>query len=140
MKKTWSVYLKRIKRLQDHLKRMRLLIEDPLDVFYLTGVKLSSGQILITPSSATLFVDGRYTETAKQQSPIPVRARNAQLPASALTLGFDRHKTTYERYMQLKKQCNVKPLPSLVNQLRSIKDPQEIQAMHKSAKLLWEGI
>lgn len=133
------MYLKRIKQLQKLLKGVRFLIEDPIDLLYLTGIELSSGQMIVTKQGAILYVDGRYTESAKNQSPIPVRPRAQQIPAATSELGFDQNKTTYGRYLQLKKQCKVKPMPSLVNDLRYIKDAQEIQAMRKSAKLLWKG-
>ncbi|MCB1118063.1 MAG: aminopeptidase P family protein [Chlamydiia bacterium] len=133
------MYLKRIKQLQKLMKGIRFLIEDPVDLLYLTGIELSSGQMIVTRQGATLYVDGRYTESAKNQSPIPVKPRGQQIPPAATVLGFDENKTTYGRYLQLKKQCKVKAMPSLVNELRYIKDAQEIQAMKKSAKLLWKG-
>ncbi len=133
------MYLKRINQLQHLLQEVRFLIEDPTDLFYLTGVELSSGQMIATKRGAILYVDGRYTELAKSLSPIPVRERTTKILPSTRALGFDQNKTTYGRYLQLKKQCKVKAMPSLVNQLRYVKDDEEIQAMKKSAKLLWKG-
>ena len=142
MKKTLSVYLKRIERLQKELTRGLMLIEDPVDLFYLTGVRLSTGQLLIKPKSATLFVDGRYTEAATKLSPIPVAPYGFDSIKKHLkgnkVLCFDENKTSYGWYRQLKAHLKITPVPvrSLVSDLRVIKDEVEIKALKKSATLL----
>jgi Xaa-Pro aminopeptidase len=48
-----------------------LLIEQPTNLFYLTGLELSAGVLVISPSNACLIVDGRYFQRASQQNLYP---------------------------------------------------------------------
>ncbi|MBY0264645.1 MAG: aminopeptidase P family N-terminal domain-containing protein, partial [Holosporales bacterium] len=45
-----------------------LLIENPIDLLYLTGMPFSKGAFVITEQSAELFVDGRYLAAAQKNS------------------------------------------------------------------------
>ena len=138
-----NVYLKRVKALQNVMKGQALWIENPVDIFYLTGVELSSGIVLVTKSKAMLFVDGRYTVAAKKAASISVADREAVLIKKHLpkTVCFDQTTISYGRYLDLKKSYGGKWVATQapVSTLRMIKDAAEIKAMRKSAKLLWDG-
>ena len=131
--------------MQKELKRGPMLIEDPTDLLYLTGVQLSAGQLLVQPKSATLFVDGRYTEAARKLSPVPVKPYGFDSIKKHLkgntTLCFDENKTSYGWVRQLKAHLKITPIPvqSLVSDLRVIKDASELKALKKSAALLKKG-
>lgn len=136
-------YLKRLANLRQAIQNKVLWIENPIDVFYLAGVRLSAGTIIVNQKTATLFVDGRYTEAAKKCSAIPVASIDeitAHLPKTG-DVYFDRDTVTYGRYLTLEKQYNktFKPFSSFVMPLRMIKDTGEIKKMQKSAELLWKG-
>jgi Xaa-Pro aminopeptidase len=141
-----KTFLNRITQVQALLKTWKTsgcLVEDPLDLFYLTGLQLSLGMLMILPSKAELFVDGRYIEFAKKNSPVPVQLLDKVEPflRTLSSLAFDSHVTTVERAEKLKKLYPgiLTPVPQLLKQLRAIKDAAELKAMKKSAALLWKG-
>ena len=55
-------YQSRMKELYAQLFSLQcdgLIIEHPTDLFYLTGINLSNGKLLVTQNNALLLVDGR---------------------------------------------------------------------------------
>ena len=143
----------RLKKVQHLLKSFAcdcLLIEDSLNLLYLTGLELSLGKILITQHEAWLIVDGRYYETCQKQTLYKVLNlkefdQTRWLTAQAIrTLGFDSHKTSYaafEKLSLLTKDINVEllPLSSPLERLRLIKDEDEIACLRLAAKLNVQG-
>lgn len=129
----------RIKKLQQKLTRP-YLVEDPINLFYLTGIHLSSGILIVTPHEASLFVDGRYKELASARSPVPVFSVEDNPFQRYHEIGFDREATTYKRYQELQdKKLKLFPLDDLVAQLRMIKEPFEQDLLRTSAKLGSKG-
>lgn len=127
-----------------------LLIDKPLDIFYLTGLELSSGRILVTEQEAFLIVDGRYIESSKKQNIYSVLLLKENLLPEVLKqckidqLSFDEQQTSYRDFLvlsQLTKTISIQltPLHSLVQKLRLIKDAHEIELLRKAAKLGYEG-
>ncbi|MDX8430820.1 MAG: Xaa-Pro peptidase family protein [Candidatus Algichlamydia australiensis] len=129
--------LSRIKKFQQTLSDGAYLIEDPTQIFYLTGIKLSLGRLLITKRGYKLFVDGRYIEECKKKLPGHVFPRVEKKLAEKLY--FDPAVTTYTNYLLNKKLCKtLKTKKNPVDRMRWVKDADELVAMRKSAKLLWE--
>lgn len=63
-------FSKRLLRLQRELSQWEvgaLLLENPIDLLYYTGLMMSAGALLVEHHSGHLFCDGRYTEMAKGQ-------------------------------------------------------------------------
>jgi Xaa-Pro aminopeptidase len=121
-----------------------LLIEYPDDLFYLTGLQLSTGALLLTKRSSCLFVDGRYLQVAKEKSPIPVSSLDClEREAARLrlkTVEFDSRRTSYARFLALKKWgCALQASPGPLKELRWVKDGAEIALMKRSAQLAWKG-
>lgn len=144
--------MKRICLIQKHLKELdvpALLIENPIDLFYLTGVDLSSGQLLVTQKSVQFFVNGIYYEAASKQAPCPVTLATATAIKDALlkekitTLAFDADWTTVTRRSLLKKQVGktttLKPVNHPVEALRILKSEEEQKKLKKSASLGNQG-
>lgn len=145
----------RIKKLQATLRAHRvdaMIIDNPTDLFYLTGLSLSLGRLLVTSRSARLFVDGRYFETANRHSPCPVTLSPPTTVFEHLkktkvsSLGFDATVTTVQTLSILRKGANalrrsrgtplaLKPLSAPVAPLRLIKDARELQRLRKAARL-----
>lgn len=138
-------YLNRIEKLKSYFKTWKVegcLVENPLDLYYLTGLQLSVGILVVLPKAAHLFVDGRYIDFAKKNSPVPVQLLSQKALQSVLTksVAFDSHTTSVDRAAELKKiSSDLKPIPHLLREVRAIKDRQEVQALEKSASLLWKG-
>src|SRR3989338_4207737 len=122
------------------------VIENPVDLFYLTGLELSEGTLAATPNKTHLFVDGRYLEAAKEKASLPVSLQSLEKLQAFLKkegagrLSFDAYKTSYLRYKELKKRMVLHPWALPLKELRVIKDAGEIEALKKSARLLWQGV
>lgn len=145
-------YQNRIDRLQRSLKKHScdgVLIEDPTNLYYLTGCDVSTGKLIVDQKKAHLLVDNRYYEKCQQQCPFSVLLYQKEQSLSDFfasskieTLGFCATHTSYARYLQLQKSLKKQKLKSLSNpigELRCIKDASEIQLLREAAKLGCEG-
>jgi len=152
-------YKSRLKSLQAMLITIpceALLVEDKINLYYLTGLDLSAGKLLIHSQGAHLFVDSRYFEMCKQKSPFPVRQIDSSNFESQLsdpefafieTFAFDSETTSFSSYQQLVKltervssnrggkKIALIPVDGLIKRLRTIKDANEIQILREAAKL-----
>ncbi|MCB1112910.1 MAG: aminopeptidase P family protein [Chlamydiales bacterium] len=142
-------YKTRIKNLQKTLGEKgcdALLIENLVDILYLTGCDLSLGKVLVTPRTARLIVDSRYYDSCKKHSPIPTRLLDKETLEKELAslkvdiLGFDADHTPYQQYKNLRKlPVALKALNHPLAALRMVKDSKEIQALRDAAALGSEG-
>lgn len=136
----------RIKRLSQMLEGVDgYLIENPVDLFYLTGLNLSRGRLWVTPNGSTLFVDGRYYDSAKKSAPCPVQPweefKNAL--SSSHRISFDSAYLSYQDFLNFQKsfpKIQWIPTPQLTKQMRVCKDREEITALKKAAHLTAAGI
>lgn len=127
-----------------------LIIEDCTNLFYLTGLELSSGALLVHANGADLFVDGKYLESCKKNSPFPVQLL---VPAGIQTilnnsskqnirkLAFDSATTSHKNYETLKaaSNCELVPWDSPLQQLRAIKDGDELGILRQAGILGSQG-
>ncbi|HSX04506.1 MAG TPA: Xaa-Pro peptidase family protein [Rhabdochlamydiaceae bacterium] len=144
-----STNKQRIKKLQQRLGRIKAdayLIDQPLNLFFLTGLKLSKGELLVGKKSCHLFVDGRYIQAAKEKAPIPASLFSSEAKvkffksAKIKTLAFDSENTSYEQFLRLKAlKVNLKPDSNPLKELRAIKDEHELNKIRNSARHLWEA-
>ena len=132
------------------------IIENPVDLQYFTGLKLSCGKLLVHSAGSHLFVDGRYIQNAKEQSGVATSLLKEAAVIDFLKrrrarqIGFDSGFTTYDQYLKLQsllkriktsKATPLKlwPLEYPTRPLRVIKDELELHWMRESAKLAWRG-
>lgn len=129
-----------------------IFISQPENRYYLSGFDGSAGFLLITSQDAILATDFRYIEQVKRQSPdykifqitndmvnwLPELIAELNLQK----LGFESRHTTFAMYRQLsdifdKRQSPLKliPLDGLVESLRAIKEPEEIELISKAAEI-----
>lgn len=153
-------YEDRLNHLQESLKAHSIdayLVEDTINLFYLTGIEMSSGKLLVTTKSFLLIVDNRYFEICKNKAPCPVILAEKD-PLSALflnsdynfikALGIDSETTSHKNFTDmetslyhLKEQtsgrCNIKlvSMENLVKTFRMIKDSSEIALLKKAGDL-----
>ena len=134
----------KIEKMQKELARYGLeafYISNPLDIFYLIGIELSTGVLLVDKKSAQLFVDGRYRQVAEELSiasfPLDTLDKRMQQLSS---IGFDEAETTFKEIRMLQdKKVHLLPLDSFVKKIRMVKEIDEIEIIKKSAALLQEG-
>lgn len=156
-----QIYQQRLAKLQETLKKKNcqlLQIDNLTDLFYLTGLELSAGQLLVDITQAELIVDGRYIYACKQSSPFPVTLQENGLMEKRLNelanqgpfhLGFDSNCTTYAEYMRLSRVVNAVnknnkkieliALDSSLKQQRAVKDSTELAALRDAAILGSKG-
>jgi Xaa-Pro aminopeptidase len=138
--KVFSSRAEKVQRLFKGWSVEGCLIENPLDLFYLTGLKMSAGALLISEKKIALFVDGRYIEFAKKASPFTVYPLKEIASHVGKITAFDSHWTTFDRFERLQKWgTEWKPISGPLKMIRAIKEKKEIVALEKSAKLLWKG-
>jgi Xaa-Pro aminopeptidase len=137
-------HLERLKRLKKALEYDGFLIQNPVDLFYFTGLELSAGKLLVLKDAAWLLVDGRYIESAKERSPISVKLDKPNLLLEMIPkgskIGIDSEKTSLQNYMDLQTQwkkaaIHPKPEKGVISRLREIKDSAEIELLRKAATL-----
>lgn len=152
------MFEKRLERVRKQLLEEKidlLIVDDPVNIFYLTGIEVSSGRIVLTHDHAFFLVDGRYQELCKKQSPMPVlMTPEASLKAllnepgfqNVKIVAFDRETTTYKVYEELAQnvvesnhEIKLVAVSNLIKKIRAVKDVEEIAIMREAAKLGYEG-
>lgn len=115
-----------------------LIVDNPVDLFYLTGQELSLGRLVIEKKEATLHVDGRYFEGCKQQASVAVKLLGKEAPSfPGKKIGFDANFTTVASFEKLQGDLISLPMPIL--EVRAIKEPEEIERLRQAAKLGTQG-
>jgi len=151
-------YPARLERLRNLLKLLSceaLLIEHRIDLLYLTGLDLSAGKLIVNQQHACLIVDGRYYEQSQRQTVYQVQLLKENvlkewiIESQVRQLGFDQNHTTYHAFLSLNQLAakvktsshsfEIIPLESPVQQLRLIKDADEIALLRKAAHLGYQG-
>lgn len=139
----------RYAKLQEKMKEKgidHLLIEDPVDIFYVTGVSLSAGCFLAHQSARPDFMlDSRYFEGLA-----PGYWKAHLLDKGFWTrfwqrndfksLGFDPDKTTYTRFQELSDQAvdfnmRLEPQKTILSYLQRTKDSNQIKKMEQAGIL-----
>jgi Xaa-Pro aminopeptidase len=142
--------LKRVRHALEAAEANTLLETHPPNIYYLSGFTGDSGVLLVEPSSATLFTDGRFTIQAKQESPGirthlhrggPLLAaigeylrrkrgiRAAIAPSRLSLAGWDVLKKTGG------KGTRWLAIDGVVEQLRAVKDASEISRIRDAARV-----
>ncbi len=138
-------------RLDRYIKALReeqidlFVIDDPIGIYYLTGIKVSRGKLFVHAEKTQFFVDGRYLEMCQKCAPCKVSLlsdetlRKYLLEFKQQVVGFDCNRAKYSEYAQLKKLIQCKPCLNPLDRLRFVKDSSEINKVRKSCSLLNEG-
>ena len=127
-----------------------LVIDYLIDLYYLTGKKLSLGRLVVTPQEAILFVDGRYYEACRQLKQIEAILTSGYGKESAFfkwwdsfagkRVGFDADTTSYAEFEALEAlPLEIIPLRGPIKLLRAVKDPSEIEKLKFAAELGSKG-
>lgn len=154
-------YHNRLHTLQQTMQKAgcdALIIDNPTNLYYLTGLELSAGKLLVHSKGADLLVDGRYLELCRKNCPFTVKESDPPTFEVLLKspeyqhiqkIGFDSDKTTYKSYELLDKiikniakegrQLEIISLDAPLKLQRAIKDAGEIQTLREAAILGSEG-
>ncbi len=143
----------RLQKLRQRLAEEEIeavFVFQPENRYYLSGFDGSAGFLLITSQETILATDFRYLEQAKNQAPdyeiFQISGDIAdwfpELVAGLRRLGFEAGHITFAMYRQLtdilnKAQSQLKLIPTdgLVESLRAIKEPEEIELITKAVAI-----
>jgi len=149
-------YLARQRRLTARLREIgsaALLVTHLPNIRYLCGFTGSAGVLLVTAGARgarlTFFTDGRYTQQAAEEvtgaslviakKSALLEACEAAVKARVKTLGFEAEQLQYVTFQHLshavKGKLKLKPTTGLVEQLRMIKDADEIEHIRAAVGL-----
>ena len=140
----------KIRKLQEHMPESMeaALLSDGANRFYLTGMRSSAGNVLVTRKRAWLIIDFRYLEAAQKKvtncAVIEEKNLYAQVQSILKTEGLTRlcvHSglTTLEEFRKMEASMpelaldSSDALASLIDDLRRVKDEEEI-ACHRKAQ------
>ncbi len=130
-----------------------LIVGSLINVRYLTGFTGSNGIALIGPDVRTFVTDFRYVEQAAAEvDPAFDRSRAGQhllegvedaLPAGELRVGFEAAHVTVSDHARLREllpaRIELVGTSGLVEQLRAVKEPDEVAAIRAAAALADEA-
>ena len=136
----------RIDRLLKKLpEKVSYLVNNPIDIYYLTGLDISAGSLVVGKNSF-LLVDGRYFEVCKNKSPVPVYLTKEGLIFELIegSLWVDKESLSIGSFLNLEEKAKTKnitlrPVESQIKSLRMIKDTEEISLLREAARLGVEG-
>lgn len=125
-----------------------LLINDILNVRYLSGFTGSYGVLLVTREPTFLLTDSRYTEQAAEEAPdcaAELVTEGWLTPAKRLVedlslrrVGFEKRSLNYQEWVDLASalpSIELVPIDSPVDQLRQVKDDSEIAALREAIRI-----
>ena len=135
MRSTTFLHKQRIEALKKCLSTDWLLVEDPTNLYYLTGLNLSKGRLYVSAGQVVLMVDHRYFELASRTVPYEVVPWGDYFLKGKVA--FESDLTTYESYLMLKKAYpHIKGILSPTHEIRAVKDKTELSLLQESATLL----
>src|SRR5918994_2521048 len=134
----------RVERLRAKLEEP-LLVSDPVNVRYLSGLESSNAALLVEPERVRLFTDFRYAAGARTVEGVEFVETKRDLfqsLADELTgrIGFEATSVTYERYARLH-AGGVEPVPTYgaVEELRALKDDGELESLRRASQITSEA-
>jgi len=151
----------RIEKLRQKLAEKELdaiFVSQSKNRYYLSGFNGSAGFLLITPKDTILATDFRYLEQAKTQAPDYeiFRITNADIATwfpqliadlNLKRLGFEAGHVTFTTHRRLTEALNkakpglkLVPMEELVESLRTIKEPEEVELITKASEITDDAI
>ena len=139
----------RVERLRTELERLEVasfLVSNPVNVRYLTGFESSNAFVLVQPEDVVLLTDGRYAEAARAIEGVDVQIVDRDfLPGVATQVGaiargpvaFEADHLTVARHAELVSTgVDLVPMASVPLTLRAVKEPAELDAIRRAAKIV----
>ncbi|HJW66759.1 MAG TPA: Xaa-Pro peptidase family protein [Gaiellaceae bacterium] len=129
-----------MERLRERLEQP-LLVSNPANVRYLCGLASSNAALFLEPDRVRLYTDFRYLETARAiegVEPVDARRDLYQTLSDQLSgpIGFEANWLSFERYSRLHAGgIELVPRYGLVEELRAVKDADELDAIRRAAEL-----
>ncbi len=143
----------RIKKLYAKLEQCGLdglLVSLPANISYLAEFPSRDSYALISKKQNAYFTDSRYTQEAKKylKKPFLLKKTNGSVfkiiagscrEAGLKNIGFEERYLPYAEYKKIKqhlgKSAVLFPVNSLVEELRRIKEPQELEKIRRATRI-----
>lgn len=122
------------------------IVSQPENILYLSGFTSGAdARLVITPARQYLVTDSRYWEQAEREAPDwelikenhpDFNSMFALIDGAART-GVESHYITYADYLEIKNRLGREPVPvnQLIEELRLVKDEDELQCLRDSAHI-----
>ncbi len=142
--------MQRLKNLRAKIEDEKLdglLITSSSNLRYMTNFTGTAGVAIVTLTEAKFITDFRYTEQAEEQAQayeviehhgnILDEIASQVQEMKVKRLGFEQEHVTYHTYRlyEQKFSAELVPISNLIEQLRLIKDEEEIQILQQAAKI-----
>ena len=130
----------RLTRLRDLLEEP-LLVTNPINVLYLTGLDSSNAALLVEPERVRLFTDFRYIEAAQAIEGVePVETKRSLIGWLADELegrvGFESDVLPWSLAEEIRSGAvELVPRSGLVEQLRAVKDDGELETFRRACAI-----
>ncbi len=130
----------RIERLRELLEEP-LLVTNPVNVLYLTGLDSSNAALLVEPDRVRLFTDFRYIEAARAAEDVEaVQTKRTLIGWLGENLsgrfGFEANVLPWSYAEQLRERgLELVPRTGLVERLRAVKDDGELEAFRRACAI-----
>lgn len=140
----------KIKAIKNQLVALNLqgmIVSDPLNIYYLTGLK-AEGTLLITPKENAFLTDSRYMEAVNslltlEQEIVAYDIKNlnkydyGSFFADCENVGFEERYVTYEMYKTFLQtyQVNLVETEGLIEIHRNVKENEEIENIEKACQI-----
>jgi Xaa-Pro aminopeptidase len=138
--------LERLRTLLPELGGDAVLVAQGTNVLYLTGFASSNAALVVAARRAWLLTDGRYVEAARGVAGVElIRAErdlfadlSKRLPELVTgPVAFEADHLTVAQHTRLAEGgATLVPAQKIVERLRAVKDPEELDAVRRSAQLL----
>jgi Xaa-Pro aminopeptidase len=134
----------RVDRLRERLEEP-LLVTTGVNVVYLSGFESSNAALLVEPERVRLFTDFRYREAAGQVEGVEYTELPRNLYAGLAgelsgRVGFEAGGVTYAEYAALAQSpAELVPRSGLVEELRAVKEPEELDSIRRAAAVADEA-
>ena len=139
---------RRIQKVQQFLEKEGLdlfVVDHGIVIYYLAGVKLSAGRLIVDRQTATLFVDARYFELCQKKATVEVqlveKPGQVTYPLDGKRAGFDGANTSFQNYNRLKEKVGdgLVAYDQPILHFRQIKEPKELAILRHAGHLATRG-
>jgi Xaa-Pro aminopeptidase len=147
----WGIRMERLTKLRGKLKANNIdaiLITSNYNRRYVSGFTGTAGVLIISETDAKLITDFRYVEQAIEQAKdfeivehktsLLAELGNQLKQMGIFRLGFEKNTVSYGQYEEYKSSfstVSLVPISGLIENLRLIKDEQEIKILKEAAKI-----
>jgi Xaa-Pro aminopeptidase len=130
----------RVERLRTELEQP-LLVTNPVNVFYLSGLESSNAALLVEPERVRLFTDFRYAEAASEVEGVEVVETERRILVDlgrrlSGRIAFEAADVSYAGFEALSAEAvELIPTYGAVERLRRVKDEGELERIRRAAAI-----